>query len=70
MAMISGDNGIFGCADGGMVLHRPDRMRDEATLFVASRDFEDRRLRLKLNMESMRWELLDSSSQSEASIEL
>ena len=57
MAMISGTNGIFGCADGGMVLLRSDRLEDEAMLQSTSRDFEDKKFCLKFNKDLMCWRL-------------
>ena len=65
MAMISGTNGIFGCADGGMVLHRPDRSSDEATLYTTGRDFDDCKFSLKLNKEIMRWQLHENHNKAE-----
>ena len=59
MAMISGTNGIFGCADGGMVLLRSDRLEDEATLQATSRDFEDKKFYLKFNKDAKCWRLLE-----------
>ena len=58
MGMISGTNGLMGCADGAMVLDRPDRMSAEATLSITGRDCEDARLLLIHNKENMCWECI------------
>ena len=56
MEMISGTNGIMGCADGAMVLERPKRLLPEASLNMTSRDFEDARILLRQDKETMCWE--------------
>lgn len=65
MDMISGTNGIFGCADGGMVLLRSDRLEGEATLYTTSRDFKDNKFNIRLNRETMRWDLRDDNDGAE-----
>lgn len=61
MDMISGTNGILGCADSGMVLHRADRLDAEATLYTTSRDFEDNKFSIRWNKEVMRWKLREDN---------
>lgn len=56
MGMISGTNGLMGCADGAMVLERPDRLSTEAALSITGRDCEDARLLLNHNKVTMCWE--------------
>lgn len=56
MQMISGTNGIMGCADGAMVLERPRRLLPEASLNMTGRDFQDARFLLRQNQETMCWE--------------
>ena len=56
MEMISGTNGIMGCADGAMVLERPKRLLPEASLSMTSRDFEDAKILLHQDRETMCWE--------------
>ena len=56
MQMISGTNGIMGCADGAMVLERPKRLLPEASLNMTGRDFEDAKILLRQNKETMCWE--------------
>jgi hypothetical protein len=46
----------MGCADGAMVLERPKRLLPEASLNMTSRDFEDAKILLRQNRESMCWE--------------
>ena len=58
MEMISGTNGIMGCADGAMVLERPKRLLPEASLNMTSRDFEDARILLRQDKETMCWEYI------------
>lgn len=58
MEMISGTNGIMGCADGAMVLERPKRLLPEASLNMTSRDFEDAKILLRQNKETMCWEFV------------
>ena len=56
--MISGTNGLMGCADGAMVLERPEKLSGEAFLNITGRDCEDARLHLRQNKENMCWEYL------------
>ena len=49
MQMISGTNGIMGCADGAMILERPKRLLPEASLNMTGRDFEDAKILLRQN---------------------
>ena len=58
MEMISGTNGIMGCADGAMVLERPKRLLPEASLNMTSRDFEDAKILLRQDKETMCWEYI------------
>lgn len=58
MAMISGTNGLMGCADGAMVLERPEKLSGEAFLNITGRDCEDARLHLRQNKENMCWEFI------------
>ena len=56
MQKISGTNGLMGCADGAMILEKPNRAKPEATLTMTSRDFEDARILLHQNSDTMCWE--------------
>ena len=59
MQKISGTNGLMGCADGAMVLEKPDRSAPQAILTMTGRDFEDQTFRLRQNRETMCWEIAD-----------
>ena len=56
MNMISGTTGIMGCADGAMVLVRPNRGEQKAVLSMTGRDIQDARISLVQNLETMCWE--------------
>ncbi len=56
MQKISGTNGLMGGADGAMILEKPNRAKLEAILTMTSRDFEDARILLRQNDETMCWE--------------
>lgn len=56
MQKISGTNGLMGGADGVMILEKPNRMLPEAVLTMTSRDFEDTRIRLRQDQDTMCWE--------------
>ena len=58
MQRISGTNGLMGGADGAMILEKPDRSQLEATLTMTSRDFEDARILLHQNSDTMCWEFV------------
>ena len=59
MQKISGTNGLMGCADGAMVLEKPDRSAPQAILTMTGRDFEDQTFHLRQNRETMCWEIAD-----------
>lgn len=63
MGMISGTNGLMGCADGAMVLDRPDRLSSEASLSITGRDCEGARLLLIHNKENMCWDCVGYSDE-------
>ena len=52
---ISGTNGIAGSADTLMVLKKPKRTENKATLYFTGRDISDRELTLELDRETCRW---------------
>lgn len=56
MDMISGTTGLMGCADGAMVLERPVRGAPQGSISTTGRDFEDMKINLKQNSETMCWE--------------
>ena len=63
MQKISGTNGLMGCADGAMVLEKPDRSTPQAILTMTGRDFEDQTFRLRQNRETMCWEIADGGEE-------
>lgn len=63
MQKISGTNGLMGCADGAMVLEKPDRSAPQAILTMTGRDFEDQTFYLRQNRETMRWEIADGGEE-------
>lgn len=56
MDMISGTTGIMGCADGAMVLERPLRRVPRGSISMTGRDFQDAKISLTQNPETMCWE--------------
>lgn len=58
MNMISGTTGIMGCADGAMVLIRPNREERRGVLSMTGRDIQDARINLAQNPETMCWEFV------------
>lgn len=61
---ISGTNGLMGGADGAMILEKPNRMLPEAVLTMTSRDFEDVRILLHQDKDTMRWEFAGYEDES------
>ena len=55
--MISGSNGLSGCSDGQLVLHKSKRCGSSAVLYATGRDIGDQELELK--RVGARWELAD-----------
>lgn len=58
MDMISGTTGIMGCADGAMVLERPMRRVPKGSISMTGRDFQDAKISLTQNLETMCWEFV------------
>ena len=58
MDMISGTTGIMGCADGAMVLERPLRRVPKGSISMTGRDFQDAKISLMQNPETMCWEFV------------
>ena len=56
--MISGTNGLMGCADGAMVLQKPSRIGKSATLDVTGRELADLQLRLEFD-KNKHWQFID-----------
>ena len=58
MDMISGTTGIMGCADGAMVLERPLRRVPKGSISMTGRDFQDAKISLTQDLETMCWEFV------------
>ena len=56
--MISGTNGLMGCADGAMVLQKPSRIGKAATLDITGREIADLQLKLEFE-ENMHWQVIE-----------
>lgn len=65
---ISGTNGIAGCADTLMVLKKPKRTDNKATLYCTGRDIRDRELELELDRETCRWKHVSGSLPKKAAL--
>lgn len=55
--MISGSNGLFGAADGAMVLRKDKRIANKASLEIVGRDQADQILTLKFSRTKCLWSL-------------
>ncbi len=53
--MISGTTGLLGCADGALLLQKPKRTLNEATLDIVGRDQPDRRIHLTRDEVTLQW---------------
>ncbi len=56
--MISGTNGLMGCADGAMVLQKPSRIGKSATLDVTGWELADLQLRLEFD-DNKHWQFIE-----------
>lgn len=56
--MISGTNGLMGCADGAMVLQKPSRIGKAATLDITGREVADLQLKLEFD-DSKHWQFIE-----------
>ena len=56
--MISGTNGLMGCADGAMVLQKPSSIGKSATLDVTGRELADLQLRLEFD-DNKHWQFIE-----------
>ena len=55
--MISGTNGLLGCADGALILQKEFRTAKTATLDISGRDQQDQRLYLLRDEQTLAWNL-------------
>ena len=56
--MISGTNGLMGCADGAMVLRKASRLSRMATLDITGREIADLQLKLEFD-DSKHWQFIE-----------
>lgn len=64
-AMISGTNGLMGSADGAFVMHKKQRIENEAVIEMSSRDITDEKLTVKRNLDNQQWELKETTAEPE-----
>ena len=53
--MISGTNGLLGCADGAFMLYKENRTSNKATLEISGRDQQDQKVHLIRDEEKLCW---------------
>lgn len=53
--MISGTNGLLGCADGAFMLYKETRTSNKATLEISGRDQQDQKIHLIRDEEKLCW---------------
>ena len=53
--MISGTNGLLGCADGAFMLYKENRTSNKATLEISGRDQQDQEIHLIRDEEKLCW---------------
>lgn len=53
--MISGTNGLLGCADGAFMLYKENRISNKATLEISGRDQQDQKIHLIRDEEKLCW---------------
>ena len=53
--MISGTNGLLGCADGAFMLYKETRTSNKATLEISGRDQQDQKIHLVRDEEKLCW---------------
>jgi len=53
--MISGTNGLLGCADGAFMLYKETRTSNKATLEISGRDQQDQKIHLIRDKEKLCW---------------
>lgn len=55
---ISGTTGLIGCADGSLILEKPERLGNKGTLIVTSRESADMKLNLEFDRDEKIWKFL------------
>ncbi len=62
---ISGTNGLFGAADGALILHKPQRIGSNAVLDITGRDQPEQRLILRHNRDTLKWDFIRAETDEE-----
>lgn len=62
---ISGTNGLFGAADGALILHKPQRIGNNAILDITGRDQAEQRLILRRNRDTLKWDFISAETDEE-----
>lgn len=60
---INGSTGIMGASDFSMILNKPDRSEDNATLSITGRDIEQQEQVIQFNKECFRWTMQGSAAE-------
>lgn len=55
---ISDTTGLIGCADGSLILEKPERLGNKGTLIVTSRESADMKLNLEFDRDEKIWKFL------------
>lgn len=63
---LSGSVGVMGATDCAWVISKEDRHSDDATLHVTGRDMETRKLKIRFNKKSFRWEYIGTEEEVES----
>lgn len=61
--MISGTNGLLGCADGAFMLYKEKRTSNKATLEISGRDQQDQKIQLVRDEEKLCWNFEKAETQ-------
>lgn len=61
--MISGTNGLLGCADGAFMLYKENRTSNKATLEISGRDQQDQKIHLLRDEEKLCWNFEKAETQ-------
>lgn len=59
---ISGTNGLFGAADGALILQKPQRIGSNAILDITGRDQAEQRLILRRNKDTLKWDFISAET--------
>lgn len=62
---LSGSVGVMGALDCAWVITKDDRFSDEGTLHITGRDMESRKLKIRFNKKTFRWEYIGTEEDIE-----